>query len=63
MECAQKISDLYLEYGPKKSRFPLNVADGGKYGRKGIYNYRVASLLKNSAILNWGYIGRRAHTK
>ena len=38
-----KNSAIYLEQGPRKSRFPQNVSNG----QTDISNYRVASLLKS----------------
>ena len=45
-----KISGVYLEKGPMKSRLAQNVSDGWTDlrtdGQTNISNYRVASLLK-----------------
>ncbi len=31
--CTEKKSDIYINQGPTKPRFPLNVADRRRYGR------------------------------
>ncbi len=44
-------TDLYLNYLPRKSCFPLNLADEGRtYGRMDICNLGVASQLKVGRI-------------
>ena len=57
---ARKKSDLYLNYGPRKSRFPLNLTyrqiNRQTDGRTKISIYRVASLLKKPRKYHQYYI-------
>ncbi len=45
----KKIWERYLNQGPRKSRFPLNLTYIHTYRRTNISVYRVASLLKNNS--------------
>ncbi len=57
--CPEK-NNLYLNKGPRKSRFLLNIPDR----RTDIYNYNIASLLKSHDMLtNLKLVSKKMESK